>query len=194
MLHRLAQSSPCYKAERTSLHLKSSLCKAPRVAPPRTCCPRQVTVRSSSAPSSSQSYNDTITDLMFIALCRMAYGNLAGWQSQKKWTDGEETYSGMVEVSRALMRRYANPSDQRDAVIRGFPEVPAWFRKVFPYRCGWCCWIVYGVSCRPCCAHQPALQTICASHAPCQKHHTANGVQSSMRKSHLRFSRGWWDP
>lgn len=35
---------------------------------------------------------------------RKAYGELAGWQSNKSWWDGEETYAGMVEVSRALMK------------------------------------------------------------------------------------------
>jgi hypothetical protein len=49
-------------------------------------------------------YKDTPTDLAFIALCRIAYGRLAGWQSSRSWTDGPETFSGMVEVSRALMR------------------------------------------------------------------------------------------
>lgn len=78
-------------------------------------------------------YQDTPTDLAFIALCRLAYGKLAGWQSPRPWSEGHETYAGMVEVSRALMRRFPSPADQRAAVIRGFPEVPDWFRKVFPY-------------------------------------------------------------
>lgn len=38
----------------------------------------------------------------------------------------------MVEVSRALMRG-RSAAEQRDAVIAGFPEVPPWFRKLFPY-------------------------------------------------------------
>lgn len=38
----------------------------------------------------------------------------------------------MVDVSRALMRG-RTPAQQRDAVIAGFPSVPAWFRKAFPY-------------------------------------------------------------
>jgi hypothetical protein len=38
----------------------------------------------------------------------------------------------MVEVSRALMRG-RSPAQQRDAVIAGFPAVPAWFRRLFPY-------------------------------------------------------------
>jgi hypothetical protein len=49
-------------------------------------------------------YNDTWSDIAFIALCRKAYGNIAGWQSSRGWTDGKETYAGMVEVSRALMK------------------------------------------------------------------------------------------
>lgn len=36
--------------------------------------------------------------------CRKAYGSLAGWQSSKSWWKGHETYAGMVEVSRALMK------------------------------------------------------------------------------------------
>lgn len=43
-------------------------------------------------------------DLLFIALCRKAYGNLANYQSPKGWWKGEETYAGMIEVSRALMK------------------------------------------------------------------------------------------
>ena len=35
---------------------------------------------------------------------RQAYGKLAGWQSSRSWRDGQETYAGMVEVSRALMK------------------------------------------------------------------------------------------
>lgn len=38
----------------------------------------------------------------------------------------------MVEVSRALMRG-RSAEQQRDAVIRGFPQVPGWFRRAFPY-------------------------------------------------------------
>ena len=49
-------------------------------------------------------YNDSWTDLQFINMCRKAYGNLAGWQSPREWQNGEETYQGMIEVSRALMK------------------------------------------------------------------------------------------
>ena len=49
-------------------------------------------------------YTTSSTDAAFIALCRKAYGNIAGWQSDRDWNDGEETYKGMVEVSRALMK------------------------------------------------------------------------------------------
>ena len=49
-------------------------------------------------------YKDSITDVLFIAMCRKAYGALAGWQSERDWWNGEETYEGMVEVSRALMQ------------------------------------------------------------------------------------------
>lgn len=163
-------------------------------------------------------YVDTWSDVQFINMCRRAYGGLAGWQSPRSWKDGSETYEGMLEVSRALMKvklcvqvhlsglsflahqttiratadlphrmsftphavssmclnrqtyigshdlsyRMSRPvqtqvmlhqtgpghnaaakqqlalqgktaAQQRDAVIKGFPKVPAWFRKVFPY-------------------------------------------------------------
>lgn len=52
--------------------------------------------------------------------------------SRCSWRDGPETFRGMVEVSRALMRG-RSAEQQRDAVIRGFPQVPDWFRRVFPY-------------------------------------------------------------
>ena len=45
-----------------------------------------------------------LSDLAFVALCRVAYGRLAGWQSDRSWWDFDETYAGMVEVSRALMK------------------------------------------------------------------------------------------
>lgn len=74
------------------------------------------------------SRQDSLTDVAFIGLCRIAYGNIAGWQSSRSWTDGGETFKGMVEVSRALMRG-RTAAQQRDAVIAGFPQVPAWFRR-----------------------------------------------------------------
>ena len=49
-------------------------------------------------------YKDTWSDVQFINMCRRAYGNLAGWQSSRDWENGEETYQGMLEVSRALMK------------------------------------------------------------------------------------------
>ena len=39
-----------------------------------------------------------------LACCRKAYGRIAGYQSSRDWRDGDETYAGMVEVSRALMK------------------------------------------------------------------------------------------
>lgn len=38
----------------------------------------------------------------------------------------------MVEVSRALMKG-KSAEQQRDAVMSGFPSVPPWFRRLFPY-------------------------------------------------------------
>lgn len=110
-------------------------------------------------------YKDSWSDIQFINMCRTAYGNLSGWQSPRDWKNGPETYQGMIEVSRALMKvcvrcsncckmEYTLPvgakglhswqpafctvqgksaTEQRDAVIKGFPGVPAWFRIVFPY-------------------------------------------------------------
>lgn len=65
-------------------------------------------------------------------MCRKAYGNLAGWQSPRAWDTGPETFAGMVEVSRALMRG-KTAAQQRDAVIKGFPRIPSWFRVLFPF-------------------------------------------------------------
>lgn len=81
--------------------------------------------------SGSVTYDDSVTDLMFIALCRIAFGNKANWQSSQPWTTSD-TYQGMVEVSRALMKN-KTASEQRAAVISGFPQIPEWFRKAFPY-------------------------------------------------------------
>ena len=33
-----------------------------------------------------------------------AYARIAGWQSDRPWKDGPESYMGMVEVSKALMK------------------------------------------------------------------------------------------
>lgn len=49
-------------------------------------------------------YVDTWSDVQFINMCRRAYGGLAGCQSPRSWKDGPETYQGMLEVSRALMK------------------------------------------------------------------------------------------
>lgn len=86
----------------------------------------------SPAPPAVTEYQDSWSDLLFIALCRIAYGRIAGFQSQRSWTQGGETFAGMVEVSRALMQG-RTAEQQRAAVIRGFPQVPPWFRRLFPY-------------------------------------------------------------
>jgi Beta-carotene isomerase D27-like, C-terminal len=77
-------------------------------------------------------YKDSPTDIAFMNMCRVAYGNISGWQSPRAWDNGVETFQGMIEVSRSLMKG-RTASQQRDAVIKGFPSVPSWFRKVFPY-------------------------------------------------------------
>jgi len=58
----------------------------------------------SSMPRDYPRYKDSLTDVLFIALCRQAYGNLSGWQSPRGWLDGEETFKGMIDVSRSLMK------------------------------------------------------------------------------------------
>ena len=72
------------------------------------CRPLSLVVKAqASLPEKQQEevqYKDTWSDIQFINLCRRAYGNLAGWQSSKDWNDGEQTYQGMLEVSRALMK------------------------------------------------------------------------------------------
>lgn len=128
----------------------------------------RVAVEASQIPAESVEYKDTPTDIAFIALCRIAYGNIAGWQSKRSWTSGHETFAGMVEVSRALMKvdnrstshiqlqfhqylgtgnfkeesptlyliaflQGRSSAEQREAVIAGFPAIPPWFRKLFPY-------------------------------------------------------------
>lgn len=83
----------------------------------------------SSAPGEKRTYKDSFTDLVFINGCRQAFGRVAGWQSPRSWKDG---YEGMVEVSHALARN-RNAAAQQAAVLKGFPKVPNWFRKLFPY-------------------------------------------------------------
>lgn len=85
-------------------------------------------------PPPPYEYKDSLTDIAFIALCRLSYGRLAGgFQSDRSWTDGAETYKGMVAVSRALMRKLPGASKQAEAVVAGFPRVAPWFRRLFPY-------------------------------------------------------------
>ncbi|CAI5985153.1 unnamed protein product [Closterium sp. NIES-64] len=78
-------------------------------------------------------YSDSFTDLLFIHLCRQAFGRVRQWQSARPWAEG---YLGMVEVSRALMRGALRGG----AAVRGaagFPRVPAMFRRAFPFsHCG----------------------------------------------------------
>ena len=49
-------------------------------------------------------YKTSSTDVAMIGMCRKAYGRIADYQSDRDWKDGDETYAGMVEVSRALMK------------------------------------------------------------------------------------------
>lgn len=53
---------------------------------------------SEAAGSSDTIYQDSLSDIAFIGLCRVAYGKIAGWQSERSWKDGRETFAGMVEV------------------------------------------------------------------------------------------------
>jgi hypothetical protein len=90
------------------------------------------TTNQNDTPPKVVEYKDSPTDIAFINMCRVAYGNISGWQSDRSWNDGAETFKGMIEVSRSLMKG-RNAAQQRDAVIAGFPSVPGWFRKLFPY-------------------------------------------------------------
>ncbi|CAM6109791.1 unnamed protein product [Calypogeia fissa] len=74
-------------------------------------------------------YKDSWLDLAFINGCRKTFGRVANWQSPRSW---EEGYLGMVEVSHALMRG-RSAAEQQAAVLQGFPRVPDWFRRLFPY-------------------------------------------------------------
>ena len=40
----------------------------------------------------------------FMAFLSYIHMLSSGWQSSRDWKDGDETYAGMVEVSRALMK------------------------------------------------------------------------------------------
>ena len=69
---------------------------------------RRRVFRAQAPPAENQQeqveYKDSWSDVHFINMCRKAYGNLAGWQSPREWQNGLETYQGMIEVSRALMK------------------------------------------------------------------------------------------
>jgi len=58
---------------------------------------------------------------------------VAGWQSDRAWDDGAESYRGMVEISRRILAQSQSGEDAAARVISGFPEVPPWFRALFPY-------------------------------------------------------------
>lgn len=77
-------------------------------------------------------YTDSRTDIAFINMCRRAYGSLAAWQSDAPWDNGPASYRGMIEVSRALMKG-KTAAEQQEVVVAGFPQVPNWFRRLFPY-------------------------------------------------------------
>ena len=68
-------------------------------------------------------YVDTWSDVQFINMCRRAYGGPAGWQSPRSWEDGSETYQGMLEVSRALMK--VKPCDYLQLFTK-----PCWLTRI----------------------------------------------------------------
>ncbi|KAG0578478.1 hypothetical protein M758_4G023100 [Ceratodon purpureus] len=118
----------------TSTSLRSSPCslysELETLRRRRLGCVRCAQVQTeSSVPGEKRKYKDSFTDLVFINGCREAFGKVAGWQSPRSW---EEGYEGMVEVSHALARN-RNAAEQQAAVLKGFPKVPNWFRKLFPY-------------------------------------------------------------
>ena len=85
--------------------------------------PLSLVVKAQASPPEEQQeeveYKDTWSDVQFINLCRRAYGNLAGWQSSKDWNNGEKTYQGMLEVSRALMKVICAVCQQNKQVLPG---------------------------------------------------------------------------
>jgi hypothetical protein len=85
--------------------------------------PLSLVVKAQASPSEEQQeeveYKDTWSDVQFINLCRRAYGNLAGWQSSNDWNNGEKTYQGMLEVSRALMKVVRAVCQQTKQVLPG---------------------------------------------------------------------------
>ena len=52
----------------------------------------------------------------FMAFFSNSYMLSSGWQSSRDWKDGDETYAGMVEVSRALMKVHNHHLLQERAV------------------------------------------------------------------------------
>lgn len=130
-MHACLQLSGGITPSRRSTNTRSNTVNLIPCRPQKTV----ITLASSekrSPPTSVVEYKDSPTDIAFINMCRVAYGNISGWQSERRWDDGVETFLGMIEVSRSLMKG-RTAAEQRDAVIAGFPSVPAWFRKVFPY-------------------------------------------------------------
>ena len=95
---------------------------------------RHIQAHAAPRPGTSPRVGHDPLSVAFIALCRTAYGRLAGWQSPASWTDPDETFAGMTDVSRALLRSKRGDVDAaRAAVIAALPRVPPWFRKLFPY-------------------------------------------------------------
>jgi hypothetical protein len=70
-------------------------------------------------------WQDSSTDVAFIGMCRKAYGKLAGWQSDADWKDGAESYRGMIEVSRALMKVLRSARRCRDAYCSRYLRTPS---------------------------------------------------------------------
>ena len=77
---------------------------APRAAADDSAQPYQIPPPPGMQNAEVVEYTDSATDLAFIGMCRRAYGDLAGWQSDAGWDSGPETYRGMIAVSRALMQ------------------------------------------------------------------------------------------
>ena len=171
-------------------------CLPPRpvAAKPPVCISRRSHSRAQCRPeragdarhtSTEVVYKDSWTDLAFIALCRRAYGDLAGWQSSRSWRDGTETFAGMVEVSRALMKG-KSAAEQRDAVVAGFPRIPSWYILFKSCMC-MCLCLLRASACRP---DKCDTYSMTAGSGSC--FHTASGALSSMLESPLPSSHGWW--
>ena len=135
-------------------------------------------------------YKDSLSDIAFIALCRVAYGNIAGWQSDKRcgWWVGRmgcfsahrarllgaaAEHNGTLYKPARLQKRWNHPSMASPRVPAAM-QLDAWPRDVcrcVAWRALWqtfaagklvrrCCACLAGYCCR-------AVQQRCTHGRPC---------------------------